>query len=49
MLQSFMAMIVVTFLWVFIAFGLLFGPTIEGIIGKPLPNLFFQNVGTNTT
>nr|WP_309760080.1 ammonium transporter [Flavobacterium sp.] len=48
MLQSFMAMIIVTVLWVVIAFGLSFGPTIGGIIGNPLPNLFFQNVGTNT-
>ena len=48
MLQSFMAMIIVTVLWVVIAFGLSFGPTIGGIIGNPLPNIFFQNVGTNT-
>ena len=48
MLQSFMAMIIVTVLWVVIAFGLSFGPTIGGIIGNPLPNVFFQNVGTNT-
>jgi Amt family ammonium transporter len=49
MLQSFMAMIIVTVLWVIIAFGLSFGPTIGGIIGNPIPNLFFQGVGTNTT
>ncbi|TDE43436.1 ammonium transporter [Flavobacterium rhamnosiphilum] len=48
MLQSFMAMIIVTVLWVVIAFGLSFGPSIGGIIGNPLPNLFFQGVGTNT-
>ncbi|QZK90691.1 MULTISPECIES: ammonium transporter [Flavobacterium] len=48
MLQSFMAMIIVTVLWVIIAFGLSFGPTIGGIIGNPIPNLFFQGVGTNT-
>ncbi|CAM3018667.1 ammonium transporter [Flavobacterium frigoris] len=48
MLQSFMAMIVVTVLWVVIGFGLSFGPSIGGIIGNPLPNLFFQGVGTNT-
>ena len=48
MLQSFMAMIIVTVLWVVIAFGLSFGPTIGGIIGNPLPNLFFQGVNTNT-
>ena len=48
MLQSFMAMIIVTILWVVIAFGLTFGPTIGGVIGNPLPNLFFQGVGINT-
>jgi Amt family ammonium transporter len=46
MLQSFMAMIIVTILWVVI--GLSFGPSIGGIIGNPLPNLFFQSVGPNT-
>jgi Amt family ammonium transporter len=48
MLQSFMAMIIVTVLWVVIAFGLTFGPTIGGIIGNPIPNLFFQGVGIKT-
>jgi len=48
MLQSFMAMIIVTVLWVVIAFGLTFGPTIAGIIGNPIPNLFFQGVGIKT-
>ncbi|WP_426063344.1 ammonium transporter [Flavobacterium sp. DSP2-3-1] len=49
MLQSFMAMIIVTVLWIVIAFGLSFGPSIGGIIGNPIPNLFFQGVGTNTS
>ncbi|HWR94848.1 MAG TPA: ammonium transporter [Flavobacterium sp.] len=48
MLQSFMAMIIVTVLWVIIAFGLSFGPSIGGVIGNPLPNLFFQGVGVDT-
>ena len=48
MLQSFMAMIIVTVLWVIIAYGLCFGPTIGGVIGNPIPNLFFQGVSTNT-
>ncbi|MDN3672452.1 ammonium transporter [Flavobacterium branchiarum] len=48
MLQSFMAMVIVTLLWVVIAFGLAFGPSIKGIIGNPTSNLFFQGVGTNT-
>ena len=47
MLQSFMAMVIVTVLWVVIAFGLSFGPSIGGVIGNPIPNLFFQNVGVN--
>ncbi|MEP7094620.1 MAG: ammonium transporter [Flavobacterium sp.] len=48
MLQSFMAMVIVTILWVVVAFGLAFGPTIGGIIGDPTSNLFFQGVGTST-
>lgn len=48
MLQSFMAMIIVTILWVIIAFGLSFGPSIGGIIGNPSPYLFFQNVNTTS-
>jgi ammonium transporter, Amt family len=48
MLQSFMAMVIVTVLWVIIGYGLCFGPSIAGIIGNPFPNLFFQSVGTKT-
>ena len=48
MLQSYMAMIIVTVLWIIIAFGLCFGPSIGGIIGNPIPNLFFRGVDTNT-
>jgi ammonium transporter, Amt family len=48
MLQSFMAMVIVTILWVIIGFGLAFGPSIGGIIGNPSENLFFQGVGVNT-
>lgn len=48
MLQSFMAMVIVTVLWIIVAFGLSFGPSIGGFIGNPLPNLFFQGVKTNT-
>jgi Amt family ammonium transporter len=43
MLQSFMAMIIVTILWVVIGFGLSFGPSIGGIIGN-LPNSFKVSV-----
>jgi Amt family ammonium transporter len=49
MLQSFMAMVIVSLLWVVIGFGLSFGPSIGGVIGNPLPYLFFQNVGVNTS
>lgn len=49
MLQSFMAMIIVTILWVIIAFGLSFGPSIGGIIGNPSSYLFFQNVNTTSS
>ena len=48
MLQSFMAMVIVTVLWVIIAFGLSFGPSIGGVIGNPIPNFLFQNVGITT-
>lgn len=48
MLQSFMAMVIVTVLWVIVGFGLSFGPSIGGFIGNPIPNLFFQGVGIQT-
>jgi ammonium transporter, Amt family len=48
MLQSFMAMIIVTVLWVVIGFGLCFGPSIGGIIGNPMSNIFFQGVSANS-
>src|SRR6187402_3315485 len=48
MLQSYMAMVVVTVLWVVIGFGLCFGPSIGGIIGDPSSNLFFNGVSANT-
>lgn len=48
MLQSFMAMVIVSVLWVVIAFGLSFGPSLGGFIGNPIPNFLFQGVGTNT-
>ena len=48
MLQSFMAMVIVSILWIVIAFGLCFGPTIGGFIGNPIPNLFFNNVGVTS-
>jgi Amt family ammonium transporter len=47
MLQSFMAMVIVTVLWVVIGFGLCFGPSVGGIIGNPFYNLFFNGVSAN--
>ncbi|WP_264564654.1 ammonium transporter [Flavobacterium sp. N3904] len=60
MLQSYMAMVIVTVLWVVIGFGLCFGPSIGavrdeagkiisgGFIGNPSANLFFNGVSANT-
>lgn len=48
MLQSFMAMIIVTVLWIVIGFSLSFGTTIGGIIGDPTTYPMFQGVGTHT-
>jgi Amt family ammonium transporter len=47
-LQSFMAMVIVTVLWVVIGFGLCFGPSFEGIIGDPTFNLFFNGVSASS-
>ena len=47
-LQSFIAMLIVTVLWVIVGYGLSFGPSIGGFVGNPSSNLFFQNVGTTT-
>lgn len=49
MLQSFMAMVVVSILWVVIGYGLSFGKSIGGIIGDPTDNIFFHNVGIATS
>ena len=49
MLQSFMAMVIVSILWIVIAYGLCFGPSIGGFIGNPIPNLFFNNVNVTST
>ena len=48
MLQSFMAMVIVTILWVVVGFGLCFGPSIGGFIGDPSYNFLFQGVSANT-
>jgi ammonium transporter, Amt family len=49
MLQSFLAMIVIAVLWVVLGYGLCFGPTINGIIGNPVSNLFFQGIDSSTS
>ncbi len=49
MLQSFMAMVIVSLLWVIIGFGLSFGESIYGVIGNPSKNIFFNHVGITTS
>ncbi len=44
MFQSFLAMVIISVLWVVVGYGLAFGPTIEGFIGNPIPNAFFQGI-----
>ena len=45
MLQSFVALGVVTVLWVLVGFSLCFGESVGGIIGNPLTHLAFRGVG----
>jgi Amt family ammonium transporter len=45
MLQSFVALGVVSVVWVIVGFSLSFGESIGGIIGNPLTYLNFRNVG----
>jgi Amt family ammonium transporter len=48
MLQSFMAMLVISVLWVVVGFSLAFGDDIGGVIGNPLTFFMFRHVGTAT-
>lgn len=48
MLQSFIALGVITILYVFIGFSLCFGDSWHGIIGNPFTYLMFRNVDLNT-
>ncbi len=48
MLQSFIAMGLISVLWVAVGFSLCFGDDIGGVIGNPLSFLMFQNVGADT-
>lgn len=45
MLQSFIAMGIISVLWVVFGFSLCFGDDIAGVIGDPTTFLMFQNVG----
>ena len=49
MFQSFLAMVIISVVWVVVGYGLCFGPSIGGFIGNPIQNVFFQNVGTQTS
>lgn len=48
MLQSFIAMGVISLLWVAVGFSLSFGESIGGIIGNPFTFMMFNGVGTHT-
>jgi Amt family ammonium transporter len=48
MLQSFVAMGLISILWVAVGFSLAFGDSIHGIIGNPLTFLMMRGVGTST-
>ncbi|MGS0748464.1 ammonium transporter [Halpernia sp. GG3] len=47
-LQSFIAMGIISVVWVIVGFSLAFGKSIGGIIGNPLDYIFFKNVGTQS-
>ena len=46
MLQSFVALGVISILWYVVGFSLSFGDSIGGFIGNPMTFFFFDNVGT---
>ncbi len=48
MLQSFIAMGVISIVWVFVGFSLAFGDSVGGFIGNPLTFFMFRGVGTQT-
>jgi Amt family ammonium transporter len=48
MLQSVIALGIISLLWVFVGFGLAFGDDIGGLIGNPLSFFLFDNVGEST-
>jgi Amt family ammonium transporter len=48
MLQSFMAMAVISILWIVVGFSLAFGDSVHGLIGNPLTYFMFTRVGVST-
>ncbi len=48
MLQSFIALGVISILWVLVGFSLAFGDSIGGVIGNPMTFFMFKNVGLAT-
>jgi Amt family ammonium transporter len=46
MIKSVVAAGVVSILWVFVGYGLCFGPSIGGFIGNPSANLFFKGIAS---
>jgi len=48
MLQSFVAMGVISILWIVVGFGLAFGPSYHGLIGNPATFFMFSRVGAFT-
>ena len=48
MLQSFVAMGVISILWIVVGFSLAFGDSFHGLIGKPTAFFMFSHVGTST-
>src|SRR5213080_4036333 len=48
MLQSFVAMAVISILWIVVGFSLAFGDSIHGVIGDPRTFFMFSRVGAST-
>ncbi len=48
MLQSLMAMLVISILWIVVGFSLAFGDSIYGLVGNPATFFMFRHVGTKT-
>jgi Amt family ammonium transporter len=48
MLQSVMAMVVISLLWVIVGFSLAFGDDVRGLIGNPFTFFMFRHVGAKT-